>query len=93
MANRRNDMIAPVPGAKYRAEIHPKGWKAELAIPWRELSDFDAKPGAVLALELRVNDADKSHPRWKIDPGDVEDLSTEYPSRWSLLKLQPGSEN
>ncbi|MGN1364607.1 MAG: hypothetical protein ACI406_04535 [Victivallis vadensis] len=62
MANRRNDMIAPVPGAKYRAEIHPKGWKAELAIPWRELSGFDAKPGAVLALELRVNDADKSHP-------------------------------
>lgn len=88
VANRQNGTIVPVPGAKYQVQVHARGWKAEVALPWKELSDFDAKPGAVLALELRVNDADKSHPRWKIDPTDIRNLSTEDPTKWSLLKLQ-----
>lgn len=88
VANRQNGTIVPVPGAKYQVQVHARGWKAEVALPWKELSDFDAKPGAVLALELRVNDADKSHPSWKIDPTDIRNLSTEDPTKWSLLKLQ-----
>ncbi len=88
VANRQNGTIAKVPGARYNVVVHGHGWRAEIALPWKELSDFKAKPGATLALELRVNDADKSHPRWTIDSTDIKQVNTEDPSKWSLLKLQ-----
>ena len=39
------------------------------------------------AMELRVNDADTSHKRWKIDPQDGN-VNFGNPTVWSLLELQ-----
>lgn len=67
-----------------------QGWVAEVAIPWRALPDFSAKAGAKAALEIRVNDADTSHARWKIDPIDGS-VRPHDPTAWSLLTLRrPG---
>ncbi|HEV7301585.1 MAG TPA: sugar-binding protein [Tepidisphaeraceae bacterium] len=63
------------------------GWVAEVAIPWSRLSDFKPKPGAKIAIEMRVNDADTAHERFKIDPSDAQGVPPLDPPRWSLHEL------
>ena len=54
----------------------------ELAIPWSELSGFAPKKGSRIAMEIRVNDADTSHERWKIDAENVV-VRPSDPTLWS----------
>jgi hypothetical protein len=64
------------------------GWALEAAIPWTALAPFTPANHARLALELRVNDADTSHERFRLDAGDLTaPLIVNDPSSWSLLEL------
>ena len=78
--------VTDVAGARQFIGLTPNGWVAEVALPWTFFAGFAARPGARLALELRVNDADKSHARWKIDPADGN-VQFANPTVWSLLDL------
>lgn len=66
----------------------PKGWAGEVALPWSVFEGFEAKVGAEIALELRVNDSDTHHERWKLDPMDVGFVFVEDPTTWSVLRLE-----
>jgi len=87
VADREKGEVLDVPGSKFAFKKIPHGWSGEVAIPWSALGGFKAGKGAKLALETRVNDADTSHERWKIDPVDVGFIRVEDPSAWSLLLL------
>jgi hypothetical protein len=66
-----------------------RGWAVEVALPWAALGGFKPAKGSKLALEMRVNDADTSHERFKIDPTDASaDFAVTDPSTWSLLLLE-----
>jgi hypothetical protein len=78
-----------VKDAKYFADKTDKGWAAEVAIPWASLPDFKPGKGAKMALTMRVNDADTSHARFKIDPADQPPTtSTTDPTSWPLLLFE-----
>ena len=77
-----------ISGAVFRFVKTSVGWTGEIAIPWAALPEAAPAVGASMALELRVNDADSSHERWKIDPLDGN-VRVEDPSAWSLLLLAP----
>jgi hypothetical protein len=89
VADREAGHVVDVEGATKHIAKTKAGWLAEVGLPWRAFPGFSPTPGAVLALELRVNDADSSHPRWKIDPSDIELVHTEDPTAWSTLTLRP----
>lgn len=66
-----------------------KGWALEVAIPWAAMGQFKSAKNAKLALEMRINDADTSHERFRIDPVDVaENFQVTNPTTWSLLILE-----
>lgn len=65
-----------------------QGWAGEIALPWSVFPDFQPRPGARIALEIRVNDADTSHERWTLDPLDTDGILVENPASWSVLKLE-----
>lgn len=73
---------APVSGGIFYAGKSDTGWVTELAIPWSELSGFIPQKGGKIAMELRVNDADTSHERWKIDAENVV-VRPGDPTLWS----------
>lgn len=79
--------VVDVAGAKFQLAAAGKGWVLEVALPWSSFRGFKPAKGSKLALELRVNDADKSHPRWKIDPTDGN-VQPADPTAWSLLTLE-----
>jgi hypothetical protein len=86
LADRQAGTLADIAGSAFRVVKSGTGWSCEIAIPWSTFPGFVPAPGARLAFEMRVNDADSSHERWKIDPVDG-DVQPENPSAWSLLLL------
>lgn len=86
LTDRQAGTLVDVAGATYRFVKTAVGWNAEIAIPWSALPDAKPAAGAKFAFEMRVNDADTSHERWKIDPIDGN-VQVEDPSAWSLLLL------
>ena len=81
--------VEDVSGAKYFAGKTSKGWIFQAALPLSGFPGFDPSK-ANAALEIRVNDADSSHERFKIDAVDNAEgaFDPSNPSTWSLLKLQ-----
>ncbi len=90
VVDRESGRVDDVPGATQFVTKTPKGWLMQATIPWTTFSGFKAEKGTKLALELRVNDADTSHTRFKIDPADApnEAITPSNPSTWSLLELR-----
>ncbi len=88
LTERSSGVMVDVKGSKFFCGKANKGWTAEVAIPWETFAGFKPGPGAKLAFDLRVNDADTSHERWKLDPTDISKLNTEDPTAWSLLTLE-----
>lgn len=88
LTDREQGVMVDLKDPKFYAGKLPKGWVVELAIPWSTFGDFKPKPGAKLALEVRVNDADTSHERWKLDPVDNQTYRPEDPTGWSYLILE-----
>ena len=90
VTDRESGKVDDVAGAKCFTTKIDKGWLIETAIPWATLGGFGPKQGAQLALEIRADDADTSHPRFKIDPVDSpnEVITPTDPSTWSKLELQ-----
>ena len=85
--DREAGIVEDVKGAEFHVLEAPGKWSLECAIPWRELPEFTPAPGERIALEMRVNDADTSHQRWKLDPTDTGFIFVEDPSTWSVLEL------
>ncbi|WP_043583297.1 sugar-binding protein [Geminisphaera colitermitum] len=91
VTDREMGTVSDIEDARFfagRTQNPDPGWAIEVAIPWSALGDFRPAPGARLALEMRVNDNDSTHERWKIDPSDAGILNVTDPSTWSLLELQ-----
>lgn len=86
LTDRQAGTMIDVPGARFSFVKTAVGWTGEIAIPWTALPEAAPTAGATFALDLRVNDADTSHERWKIDPIDSA-FVVENPSSWSLLRL------
>ncbi|HEY9247761.1 MAG TPA: sugar-binding protein [Rariglobus sp.] len=89
--DREAGIVEDVKGAKFFAgPTHhaDKGWAIEAALPWGAFRHFKPAAGGRLALEMRINDADTSHPRWKIDPSDTGVIQVTDPSTWSILGLR-----
>jgi hypothetical protein len=88
LTDREGGVLADLKDPKFYAGKKNAGWIVELAIPWSTFGDFKPKAGAKLALEVRVNDADTSHERWKLDPVDNQSYRPEDPTGWSYLILE-----
>lgn len=89
LSDREAGTLVDIEGGAWYAGATKAGWVAELAIPWSALPPFEPKAGARLALELRVNDADTSHERWKIDPEDAgRAIKPSDPTTWSIMVLE-----
>lgn len=86
VADRAAGTLVPINGCALYAGPVNRGWVMEVAIPWKQFSNFSPKQGDKIAFEIRINDADTSHERWKIDPDGVTVL-TEDPTKWSHLIL------
>ena len=86
VVDREAGKVVDVKDARHFVGKTKDGWAAEVAIPWSTFADFAPKNGAKLALELRVNDADSSHERFKIDPEDGNPNPSD-PTVWSFLLL------
>lgn len=80
-------VTAPIKDSKHYIAETKKGWVAQVAIPWSTFPGFLAKADASIALEMRVNDADTSHKRWKLDLGGVY-IDPSAPTKWSILELK-----
>lgn len=88
LTDREGGKMKDLENPKFYAGKKHAGWVIELAIPWSTFGNYVPKAGDKLALEVRVNDADTSHERWKIDPIDNPNLRPEDPTGWSYLVLQ-----
>lgn len=89
VTNREAGQVEDVKDAKFLGGKTPQGWAIAAAIPWSALPGFKPAAGARLALEMRVNDADTSHERFKLDATDASGFQVMDPASWSLLELQP----
>ncbi len=85
---REAGVIEPVEGAKFKFVKQDRGWSGEMALPWKMFNGFKPKTDSELAFEIRLNDADTSHERWKLDPLDLGErkLDVNGPISWSILK-------
>lgn len=88
LADREAGVLKDVADAKFFLGKTSQGWAAEIALPWSEFPEFKPGAGAQIALEIRVNDSDTSHERWKLDPLDAGYVLVENPTSWSVLKLE-----
>jgi hypothetical protein len=88
LTDREGGVMEDLKDPKFYAGKKQAGWMIELAIPWSTFGDFKPTVGAKLALEVRVNDADTSHERWKLDPVDNQGIPPENPTGWSYLILE-----
>ena len=86
VTDRAAGVVTDVAGAKIGVGKNPKGWTLECAVPWSAFGAFRPKPGARIALEPHVNDADTSHERWKLDPLDGN-VKPENPTVWSIMEF------
>tara|TARA_Y100001933_G_scaffold265286_1_gene340202 strand:- start:78815 stop:81694 length:2880 start_codon:yes stop_codon:yes gene_type:complete len=84
ITDREAGKSADVSGDTFYAGKTQQGWVAEFAIPWSEISGFVPSVGSKIAMELRVNDADTSHERWKIDAEGVV-VRPSDPTSWSYF--------
>lgn len=87
MVERESGEIIELKTAKYFAGATKDGWAIELGIPWSYFKGFKPEKGARLMMEMRLNDADTSHKRWMLDPGDISTVSVNDPTKWSLVEL------
>jgi len=87
VAERSAGVIEDVKNSKFFCGKANKGWTAEVSIPWETFAGFKPEAGAKMAFEIRVNDADTSHERFKLDPTDTN-MSTENPTMWAILVLE-----
>ena len=81
-----NQKLAPIDGLKSAFKKTDTGWNVELAIPLSYFKDFEPKVGHVAALEMRVNDVDAKHKRYKADPVDGKPSHFDA-TLWSTLEL------
>lgn len=88
LTDREGGVMTDLKDPKFYAGKKNAGWIVEVAIPWSTFGGFKPKAGAKLALEVRVNDADTSHERWKLDPVDNQSYRPEDPTGWSYLILE-----
>ena len=88
LTDREAGILKDVVDAKYFLGKTAQGWAGEIALPWSALNGFKPQRGGQIALEMRVNDSDTSHERWKLDPLDAGTLNVENPASWSVLKLE-----
>lgn len=88
LTDRESGQMRDLNDPKFYAGKKNAGWMIEIAIPWSEFGNYVPKAGAKIALEVRVNDADTSHERWKLDPVDNQGYRPEDPTGWSYLLLQ-----
>jgi len=88
VTDREAGTLTDLKDANFFGSKAAKGWVVEIAIPWKTLGGFTPQVGATLAMEIRVNDADTSHERFKIDPSDVSGFRPENPISWSLMLLE-----
>ncbi len=60
----------------------------QAAIPWSELGGFKPSPDRSICVDMRLNDSDTSHERFKIDPVDTATVfRVTDPTTWAMLKL------
>lgn len=64
-----------------------KGWAVEMAIPLAYFKEFPGKVGHRASFEMRVNDADKKHLRFKANPVDGMPSHVDA-TKWSYLILE-----
>ena len=88
IVNRETHEVGLVKDGQHFIGKTDKGWAFEFAIPWRMLNGFKAESGKKIAFDLRVNDSDTTHKRWKIDPVDVGRVMPQNSERWSILELE-----
>jgi hypothetical protein len=88
LTERESGIVKPLDGVKSFVGPTNKGWAVKVAIPWSQLSNFKPAPGALLMVDARLNDADSSHERWKLDPGDSPLFRTEDPLTWTFVELK-----
>lgn len=81
-------VVKDVQGVKSHLGPGGNGWLAEIAIPWSVMPGAKPQAGAKLTLDMRINDADTSHERFKLDPTDAPGFKTSDPSTWSYLELK-----
>ena len=62
------------------------GWSVEMAIPLAYFKEFPGRAGHKACLEMRVNDADKDHKRYKLNPVQGRPSHMDA-TRWSYLVL------
>nr|MDA3873192.1 hypothetical protein [Kiritimatiellia bacterium] len=87
MTQRESGEVELVEDAVYFAGPSGWGWAVEVGIPWSRFNDFTPEPGSKLMLDMRLNDADSSHERWKLDPGDNDRFSVFDPVTWGFVEL------
>ena len=88
VADREAGILRDVADARYFLGKTPQGWAGEIALPWSAFPGIKPEKGTSLALEMRVNDSDASHERWKLDPLGIERLDVGNPASWSVLELE-----
>jgi hypothetical protein len=81
-----NQKLAPIEGLKSAFKKTDIGWNVELAIPLSYFKDFEPKVGHVAAMEMRINDVDAKHKRYKADPVDGKPSHFDA-TLWSTLEL------
>ncbi len=81
--------VAPVEGAQFKAIETEEGWALEVALPWSSFKDFEAKPGAIAAMEMRIIDADIPGSRSRRSYNPVQEhINMSGPTTWSLMRLE-----
>ncbi|MDF3130113.1 sugar-binding protein [Kiritimatiellaeota bacterium B1221] len=88
VTDREGGVIQHLEGAKTFLGKTGMGWGLEVAIPWSALKDFKPEAGKQLAIDMRLNDADQAHKRFKLDPSDSPKFSVFDPTTWSLMTLE-----
>ena len=89
ITERASVTLENVDDAKLEARRTAKGWIVELALPWTVFPEFTPNKGEKLAFEIRVNDQDSSHQRFKIDSEDLAlAVKPHEPTSWSYLLLE-----
>ncbi|MGN6625971.1 MAG: sugar-binding protein [Tepidisphaeraceae bacterium] len=82
-----NIKLSDIPGLQIAWGHSDHGWSVEMAIPLKYFKDFAGQVGHQACLEMRVNDLDPGHPRFKIEPADGGLPSHVDATKWSYLEL------
>lgn len=89
VTDREAGIVADLQGGKLYTSKWAHGWMLQAAIPWTTFAGFSPKAGARIAMEVRLNDQDTSHQRFKIDASDAaSNFKPEDPTSWGYLILE-----